>query len=276
VSTPVLAHFVDNASMQTTSPLVAGLVGSFAAGLGTGVGALPIFLRQAWSKRAQRLMLAVSAGVMLSATFFSLLLPGLELVRGRGGPASELNAVLTVSGGVILGASVLWLVHAIVPHEHFEKGREGGNRALGRNWLFVLAIALHNFPEGLSVGVAYGGGGNFATGYAVTLGIGLQNMPEGLAVAAALINDGKGRGRAFTIALLTGLVEPLGGLVGALAVSLSEALLPWGLAFAAGAMLFVVSGEVIPETHREGREREATFAVILGFVAMMIVARLLE
>jgi len=112
--------------------------------------------------------------------------------------------------------------------------------------------------------------------YAVTLGIGLQNMPEGPAVAAALIHGGMGRGRAFTIALITGLVEPLGGLVGALAVSLSAALCRGGLVFAAGAMLFVVSGEVIPETHRGGAEREATFAVVLGFVVMMALARLFE
>jgi zinc transporter, ZIP family len=262
--------------MQGLSPIYAGLLGSLAAGLGTGVGALPVFVRTAWSKSAQRLMLAVSAGVMLSATFFSLLMPGLELVRDRGGPRPELSAVLTMGGGVVIGAVVLLLLHSLVPHEHFSKGREGSSVfRCSRNWLFVLAIALHNLPEGLSVGVAYGGGGTFATGYAVTLGIGLQNMPEGLAVAAALIHDGLGRRRAFTIALLTGLIEPVGGLFGALAVSFSTALLPWGLAFAAGAMLFVVSGEVIPETHREGAERQATFAVVLGFVVMMGLAQLL-
>jgi zinc transporter, ZIP family len=263
--------------MQGVSPIVAGMLGSLAASLGTGVGALPIFIHKTWSKRAQRLMLAASAGVMLSATFFSLLLPGLELVRNRGGAAPELMAVLTMGGGIVLGAAVLLLLHAFVPHEHFDKGREGSRAFhLGKSWLFVLAIALHNLPEGVSVGVSYGGGGTFSTGYAVTLGIGLQNLPEGLAVAAALIHDGMGRGRAFAIALITGFVEPLGGLLGALTVSLSAALLPWGLAFAAGAMLFVVSGEVIPETHREGAERQATLAVVLGFVAMMALARLLE
>jgi len=263
--------------MDRASPLIASLLGSLVAGLATGVGALPVFIRPTWSKNTQRLMLAGSAGVMLSATFFSLLLPGLDIVRERGGAHPELNAVLTMGAGILLGAVLLWLLHAFVPHEHFYKGREGrGGFHLGRNALFVLAIALHNLPEGLSVGVAYGDGETFSTGYAVTIGIGLQNMPEGLAVAAALINDGMGRGRAFTVALLTGLVEPLGGLLGAVAVSLSAILLPWGFAFAAGAMLFVVSGEVIPETHREGAEQQATFAVVLGFVAMMALARLLE
>lgn len=256
--------------MQSTSPIVTGVLGSLVAGLGTGLGALPIFVRASWSKEAQRLMLAVAGGMMLGATFFSLLQPALVLVREAGGSSGR--AVATVALGILLGALALWGAHVAIPHEHFSKGREGRSGLhLGRNTLFVLAIVLHNFPEGLSVGVAYGGGAS-ATGHAVALSILAQNLPEGLAVAAALIADGTPRGRAFVIALLTGLVEPLGGLVGALAVSLSEALLPWGLAFAAGAMLFVVSGEVIPETHVEGRERSATFATIIGFIAMMALA----
>src|SRR5690606_13679280 len=222
------------------------------------------------SKDAQRLMLAVAAGMMLGATFFSLLEPALALVEERGG--SSADAVATVSLGVLFGALTLWAAHAAIPHEHFSKGREGSRALhLGRNTLFVLAIVLHNVPEGLSVGVAYGVEAS-ATGHAVMLSILAQNLPEGLAVAAALIADGTARARAFVLALATGLVEPLGGLVGALAISASEALLPWGLAFAAGAMLFVVSGEVIPETHVEGRERSATFATIVGFIAMMALA----
>jgi ZIP family zinc transporter len=252
---------------------MSGLLGSLVAGVFTGIGALPVFVRATWSQASQRNMLAVAGGVMLSATFFSLLLPALDLVVTRGG--TQLAAVSTAGGGVVLGAVVLWLLHTLVPHEHFTKGREGPTALhLGRNWLFVLAIALHNLPEGLSVGVSYGGNG-VSTGYAVTLGIALQNLPEGLAVAVALISDGMPRGRAFAIALLTGLIEPLGGGLGAVAVSASAALLPWGLAFAAGAMLFVVSGEVLPETHRGGAERSATFAVVLGFVGMMVLARLL-
>jgi len=256
-----------------SSPILSGLVGSLVAGLGTGVGALPIFVRSGWSRNAQRLMLATAGGMMLGATFFSLLWPALAQVQARGG--SSLAAVATVGLGLALGATVLWAMHAAIPHEHFTKGREGSSAFhLGRNAMFVLAIALHNFPEGLSVGVAYGADTG-STGLAVTLGIAAQNLPEGLAVAAALLAGGMSRRRAVVIALLTGLVEPLGGLVGALAVSASKALLPWGLAFAAGAMLFVVSGEVLPETHGEGGERSATFAVVLGVVAMMALAVLL-
>jgi zinc transporter, ZIP family len=242
------------------------------AGAGTGLGALPIFLRSSWSDEAQRRMLAAAGGMMLGATFFSLLQPALDLVRADGG--TNLTAAAVVGLGMFLGALGLWAAHAAIPHAHFSKGSEGNTRQIGRNTLFVLAIALHNFPEGLSVGVAYGDAAA-STGHAVMLSILAQNLPEGLAVAAALIADGASRGKAVWIALATGLVEPVGGLMGALAVSISAAILPWGLAFAAGAMLFVVSNEVIPETHVEGQERSATFAVILGFIAMMVVAVLL-
>jgi len=256
-----------------TSVILAGFVGSLVAGLGTGLGALPIFLKRGWSPDAQRMMLAVAAGMMLGATFFSLIQPALALVHARGG--DDLLAVVTVGAGLALGALALWGLHGLVPHEHFTKGREGRSTFdLGRNWMFVLAIALHNLPEGLSVGIAYGATEPM-TGHTVMLGIATQNMPEGLAVAAALIAGGASRQRAFLIALGTGLIEPIGGLIGAATVSLSAALLPWGLAFAAGAMLFVISGEVLPETHVEGTERSATFAVVMGFIAMMALALLL-
>lgn len=246
---------------------VAGVLGSLLAGLGTGVGALFIFVRQRWDERAQVIMLAVAAGVMLGATVFSLIVPALDTASSNG--HGELWAALLVSAGICLGAVSIWGIHAVLPHQHFNKGHEGGSSfALGRNWLFILAITLHNFPEGMSVGVAFGN--DVGTGVAVMLGMALQNLPEGLAVAAALISDGFGRGHAFRLALLTGLVEPIGGLVGAAAVSSSHALLPWGLAFAGGAMLFVISGEVIPETHGKGNERTATFCLVLGFVVMML------
>lgn len=254
-------------SFASLPAFVAGFVGSLLAGLGTGLGAVLVFARQKWGDRAQVIMLSVAAGVMLGATVFSLIVPA--LAAAAQGPSDELGAALIVSAGISLGAVSIWLVHRVVPHEHFSKGHEGhGGIRLGRNWLFILAITLHNFPEGMSVGVAFGS--DVRTGIAVMLGIGLQNLPEGLAVAAALISDGFERGRAFRIALSTGLVEPVGGLFGAAAMSVSHALLPWGLAFAGGAMLFVISGEVIPETHRKGVEHVATFCLVLGFVVMML------
>lgn len=253
----------------TAIPIVyAGSLGSLVAGLATGIGAIPIFFRRTWSETSQVLMLSIAGGIMLAATVFSLIIPGIEVMLESSG--SKVQAAAVISAGVLLGALAIWLVNATVPHQHFVKGREGRlATALGRNWLFIVAITLHNFPEGMSVGVAYGTG-DVGTGLAVTIGIGLQNMPEGLAVAAALVSEGFGQVRAFFVALLTGLVEPVGGLIGAGAVSLSEALLPWGLAFAAGAMLFVISDEIIPETHRRGTESRATLSLVIGFIVMMI------
>lgn len=149
---------------------------------------------------------------------------------------------------------------------HRRQGPDPGR--LRRIWLFIIAITLHNFPEGVAVGVAFGGG-DAAKGAALATGIGLQNMPEGLAVAVALLTLNYGRGEAVMVALVTGLVEPIGGLVGASAVVTGRSLLPWGLALAAGAMLFVISEEIIPETHRHGVETHATGALMAGLVLMM-------
>lgn len=255
--------------MTGLSIALAGFAGSLVAGLCTGVGALAVFWRPKIDELGQALMLAVAAGVMLGATVFSLTIPALEIFETR--MESDVFGVLSTGAGLALGALAIWLLHSSVPHEHFVKGREGtGGLAgsLGRHWLFVFAITLHNLPEGMSVGVSFGGG-EIDNGISVTVGIGLQNMPEGLAVAAALIAEGTSRERAFLIALLTGMVEPLGGVIGATAVAFGDALLPWALAFSAGAMLFVISGEIIPETHAKGREHRATFALVIGFIAMM-------
>ncbi len=139
---------------------------------------------------------------------------------------------------------------------------------LRRVWLFILAITIHNFPEGLAVGVGFGHG-NPAQGLPLAIGIGLQNAPEGLAVAVALMGVGHSQWLAFRIAALTGLIEPVGGFLGGAIVSLSEMLLPWGLAFAAGAMLYVISHEIIPETHRRGFENHATAGLAIGLVTML-------
>lgn len=253
-------------------PIAQGAAGSLAAALATGVGALGVFLRRSWGPRATAVMLAGAGGVMLGATVFSLVLPAMHLGAARaGGPA---GGALVAAAGLVLGALAIHLLHQAVPHEHFEKGPEGAVRHhLGRHWLFVLAITLHNLPEGLSVGVGWSE--SAATGAAVMLGIAAQNVPEGLAVAAALVDGGATRARAFLVALLTGLVEPLGGLVGAAVGTAAAGLLPWALAFAGGAMFFVVSGEIIPETHRGGRERAATFALVGGFAAMLLLDALL-
>ena len=249
-------------------PLVlAGFLGSLIAGLGTLVGALPVLGGRRLPGGYQAFVLAAAGGIMLGATIFSLTVPALEHVAATTG--SEIRAAVVVSAGILLGALAIWVIHARVPHEHFYDGHHAGEPIidLGRNWLFIVAITLHNLPEGMSVGTAFGAGES--KGVAVMIGIGLQNMPEGLAVAATLAAEGFSRWRAFGVAALTGLVEPIGGLLGATAIALSDVLLPWGLAFSAGAMLFVISGEIIPETHRHGREHRATMSLVAGFLVMM-------
>lgn len=246
---------------------MAGTVASLVAGAATGLGALPLLAGRGWSDRTRALVLAWAGGVMLGATIFSLCVPALELVHEQTG--SDLHAALVVAAGLLLGALAIWVLHGVTPHEHFTKGREGPAKGRwSRHTLFVLAISLHNLPEGVSVGVAYGA--DAATGLPVALGIGLQNIPEGFAVAAAMRADGVSISRSMGIALLSGLVEPIGGVFGAVAVSVSLAVLPWGLAFAAGAMLYVISGEIIPETHEGGREQLATLSLVGGFVLMMV------
>lgn len=253
-------------SLSGLSPLTLGLLGSLIAGLGTGVGALPMFLLPRLGPRAEDLLLGFSAGIMLAATFFSLIQPGLDAAASE---VPLLNPALLVTIGVMFGAAGLWFIHNQVPHEHLLMGRQGPSDVnVGRMWLIVLAITLHNFPEGLAVGVGFGAP-DLGNAISLMIGIGLQNMPEGLVVAVALMAAGHNRAQAFGLALLTGLVEPVGGLVGAAAVGLAADLLPWGLAVAAGAMLFVISNEIIPETHRRGHEASVTFALLGGFGVMM-------
>ena len=248
-------------------PVWAGTLGSLAAGLLTGAGALLVLFRWNPSDRANDTLLGFAAGVMLAASFFSLIIPALEHAgeRYRG---NLLPAAIVVAG-TWLGSLVVALMNRFIPHEHFMQGRDGLEaRAVRQVWLFVFAIAIHNLPEGMAVGVGFASG-EMKEGLSLAIGIGLQNMPEGLAVAVALTARGYSRRNALLIATATGLVEPIGGLTGAAVLSLSEALLPWGMVFAAGAMLFVISHEIIPETHSGKYHREATFGLMTGMGCMM-------
>ncbi len=254
---------LDAASSNET--LRAALAATLFTAFATGAGALPVvFIRQI-SDAARDSLLGFGAGVMLAASFFSLLAPALESAATVAGSTG--SGVLMVALGISLGAAVLMAADHWLPHEHFVKGREGGAASQDMGlWLFVIAITLHNVPEGLAVGVAQGSG----NGAALTAGIAIQNMPEGLIVAIALVTLGISRWKAAALALATGMAEPVGGLIGASAVNHAAAMLPMGLAFAAGAMLFVISHEIIPETHRNGNERVATIGLIGGFVLMML------
>lgn len=239
------------------------LLGIFLSGLATGVGAIPVLFIKAENPKLTDALLGFAAGIMLAATFFSLLLPALDI-----------GGIIVTIIGLVLGAILMSLLDKITPHMHFIYGKEGPSTRLKKIWLFIFAITLHNFPEGLSVGLGFGSG-NIKAGIIIATAIGLQNIPEGLAVALPLVAEGYTRGKSLLIATLSGLVEPLMGLLGFFLVSLFKPILPYGLGFAAGAMLYVISEEVIPESHRRGFEKEATFSLMAGFIIMMILDYLL-
>ncbi len=241
-----------------TNLILWGFLASLIAGLATGFGALPsLFIKQT-SQKWLDAMLGFAAGIMLAATVFSLLLPSLE-TGGIG------IAIL----GLIIGAILLSLVDRLLPHLHFISGMEGPRTRLKKTWLFIFAITLHNFPEGLSVGVSFGSG-DIKVGIMMALAISIQNMPEGLAIALPLQREGYARRHALGYATLSGLVEPLAGLMGVCMITLFHPILPLALAFAAGAMLYVIFDEIIPESHRLGHEKQATFGGIAGFALMML------
>ena len=249
------------------SPVALGILGSFAAGSLTAVGAVPVLFGRMPSSRLRDVLLGFAAGVMLAASFFSLIVPALEAAEELYGPGAIPAGIAVVA--ILLGMAAVAALNELMPHQHFRTGREGPDAgSLRRVWLFVIAITIHNFPEGLAVGVGFGGG-DIADGLPLAIGIGLQNAPEGLAVAVALMGEGYARLRAFRIAALTGMVEPIGGALGAGVVSVSAPLLPWGLAFAAGAMLYVISHEIIPETHRRGHQNQATAGLAIGLAIML-------
>ena len=235
-----------------------GVSASLIAGAATGIGAIPVLFMSRISHRTLDSMLGFAAGVMLAATAFSLLVPSIEL----GG--AWMAVVGFLGGGVFV-----YLLDRYIPHEHIFKGHEGPSSSLSKVSLMILAITIHNFPEGLAVGVSFGGG-DVSAGIILATAIGLQNIPEGSAVAFPLIREGFSRRRAAGYATLTGLIEPIGGLIGVSIVSIALPMLPIGLAFAAGAMAFVVSHEMIPESHRRGHEMEGTFGFVIGFAVMML------
>lgn len=241
------------------------LQAGWVAALATAGGAFPILMARQISARSVDALLGFGAGVMLAATAFSLLLPALEGATRLG--LGSWGAAGLTAGGIALGALALLAADRALPHEHAPTGDGLNSAPLERIGLFVAAIALHNIPEGLAIGVAYGqeGGGSTVAG-----GIALQDIPEGLVVAAALAGAGVGRVKSFLVAAATGLAEPLAAVLGASLVVDLPALLPWALAFAAGAMLFVVSHEIIPESHRRGHESLATGGLIAGFCLMMV------
>lgn len=242
---------------------IGGLSG-FAA---TALGAVVAIALRDIASRTQDIMLGFAAGMMLAASSFSLILPGIEAARLL--CENQLLAAGVVALGLGLGVALMIGLDRFVPHEHEKSGRRGPDvQRINRVWLFVLAITLHNLPEGMAIGVSFAQG-DMNVGLPLTTAIAIQDIPEGLAVALALRVTGLSALRASLIAVASGLMEPLGAVIG-LGISSSFALgYPIALGLAAGAMIFVVSHEVIPETHRNGHETPATVGLMLGFGVMM-------
>lgn len=241
----------------------------FITALGVGgatvIGAVIGFMFRRISRRFSDIVLAFAAGIMLAAAVLGLILPAVEY----GGDYGLLYAV----SGIFVGALCLNLIDKLVPHLHKLMGAEpephqGGER-LSKVLLFVAAIAIHNLPEGIAAGVGFGSG-NVSEALFIAGGIALQNIPEGMVIIGPMLSAGVQPGRTFLCALATGLVEVVGTLLGYFAVSISEAILPFALAFAGGTMLYVISDEMIPETHAHGSQRGATYALLVGFCVMLI------
>lgn len=250
------------------APLSSALAGGAMSAAATALGAVPLLVMRRISAGMQGMLLGLGAGVMLAASVFSLLLPAFDAAHAQG--LSPSAATLLIATGVAVGAAALLAMDRALPHEH----APGAGRTGTAVWLFVFAIAVHNIPEGLAIGVASGIDGG-AGGGTVATGISLQNVPEGLIVALALVTAGYSRLFGLGVAAASGLMEPIAAVAGSMAVSVSSVLLPWGLAGAAGAMLFVVSHEIIPESHRRGHETLATAGLMAGFVGMMLMDGLL-
>lgn len=255
------------------SPVMQGLLATLFTWFVTALGASAVFFFKSIERRILDGMLGFAAGVMIAASFWSLLAPAIAMAEESGTP-SWMPALI----GFMLGGGFLFMVDQVIPHLHLgypTSEAEGIKTSWQRSILLVLAITLHNIPEGLAVGVAFGAAGagipeaTLAGAAALALGIGLQNFPEGMAVSVPLRREGVTRPKAFWYGQLSGVVEPVAGVIGAAAVLLIRPLLPYALAFAAGAMIYVVVEELIPESQLEQHTHIATFGTMLGFAVMM-------
>ena len=259
---------------KSIDPILAALYATlFTWGL-TAIGAALVFFFKNMNRAVLDGMLGFTGGVMVAASFWSLLAPGIEMSPGEG-----FVKVIPASVGFLLGALFLFGLDKVLPHLHInfkESQKEGIKTPWHKTTLLTLAITLHNIPEGLAVGVLFGGvaagfdGATIGGAVALALGIGLQNFPEGIAVAMPLRRMGMTRKKSFMYGQASALVEPIAGVLGAWAVMTFQPILPYALAFAAGAMIFVVIEEVVPETQQAGNTDIATLGFIGGFIIMMV------
>jgi ZIP family zinc transporter len=260
-------------SLSSFNPIAQALFGTIFTWFLTALGAACVFFMKRLNQKILDLMLGFAAGVMIAASFWSLLAPAIEM--SEGGTVPPFVPAVT---GFLLGGAFLWGIDRLLPHLHLGlplEEAEGIKTTWQRSILLILAITIHNIPEGLAVGVAFGAvasglpSATIAAAVALAFGIGIQNFPEGLAVSMPLRREGLTRGKSFFWGQLSGMVEPVAGVLGAAAVIFARPILPYALSFAAGAMIFVVAEELIPESQREGTD-VATIGVMFGFAVMML------
>ncbi len=240
------------------------LLTALGVGGATVIGSLIGFVFKKVSHKFSDIVLSFAAGVMLAAAVLGLIIPSLEY-------GGKWGLLITVAG-IFVGALCLNVIDKLVPHLHKLMGTDiepHNNEGLSRVLLFVTAIAIHNLPEGIAAGVGFGSGDS-SQAFIIAGGIALQNIPEGMVIIGPMLAAGVSPRKTFLCAMITGLVEVLGTLIGYFAVSIATAVLPFALAFAGGTMLYVISDEMIPETHSHGNERGATYALLVGFSVMLV------
>jgi ZIP family zinc transporter len=246
----------------------AALIGGATAAAATAAGTLPVLMSQQFSQRTYDCFLGFGAGVMLAATSFSLIVPALAAAAAAG--TGKLAASAMVGIGILSGAALLLLLDRMVSADPAQLSPvNAANGALRRAWLFVAAVALHNLPEGLAIGVAYAGPA-IDKAHTLATGISIQDVPEGLVVALALRSVGYGRLASVGFGIASGIIEPVAAVFGVALIGVAAGLLPFGLAAAAGAMLFVIVNDVVPESHRSGNGMYASVALVFGFIVMTI------
>ena len=245
------------------------LLTAFGVGGATIIGSFIGFAFKKISHKFSDIVLSFAAGVMLAAAVLGLILPSLEY-------GGKFGLLITIAG-IFVGALALNLIDKLVPHLHKLVGaepEEHKNSSLSKVLLFVTAIAIHNLPEGIAAGVGFGSG-DTSQALIIAGGIALQNIPEGMVIISPMLSAGVSAKKTFLCAMITGLVEVVGTMIGYFAVSIAFAILPFALAFAGGTMLYVISDEMIPETHAHGSERGATYALLVGFCVMLVTDTLL-
>jgi len=258
---------------ENLNPIVQALIATCFTWFMTALGAAVVFTAREMKRKTLDGMLGFAGGVMIAASFWSLLAPAIEMSEG-----GTLPEWIPAAAGFLLGAAFLRVIDMLLPHLHIgepDDHAEGISTTWKRTTLLVLAVTLHNIPEGLAVGVAFGAiaanipSADLAGAIALALGIGIQNFPEGTAISMPLRREGVSRLKSFNYGQLSGIVEPMAGVAGAALVIVARPLLPYALAFAAGAMIFVVVEELIPESQTGGHSHAATMGAILGFAVMM-------